>query len=753
MFTRTTLAAAILLAMPMMLMSIAHAQQVTQTPDTAADERSGSESNASDEKLSSETLEAISVQGQFHETAAKSAMKMDVAVMDTPFSVQSYGKAFIEAIEATDISQMFAYMTGVKKAGLTGLDISFRGFKSTGDDQNSVLVDGLPGLAGRYGSPPSIALERLELVRGSMSVLYGQNQPGGFINMITKKPQHDYSTNVGFRTTAYAGHGLSLNDATGYRVDFDTTGRVDEEGTFLYRILGEYGDRDTFRDFGYDKGKYLAPSLTWNIGPMTYLNAQVEYRQNDSSFDQGLVAPNRDIRLVAPITTYYGEPGSNREEEGYTANLSFSHTFANDWQWNTAYRYVDYTSEQREFSHVSIRPDGHTLTRRARHLATDRTYSNFDTNLGMTFDTGPIAHKMSVGINGGKNETTENRLKFFNSVCPGVYCFDIDIYNPIYGQVPDFDSIPANNPATPQLLTARYLTKQNLAFYASDLISLGERWKLSVGVRNFTEDQKIVDLRDTEREPVKKKSKKSLLPMAGILFQPNSHWTIYGSYSESYVPADPNDQDINGNNPFEPLAGKQYEVGAKTEDLFDGRLSASLAVFRIDQLNLMNSFTCPFGVCYDQLGKGRSQGVEFEANIRPNEDWQLTFGYAYTDATVIASNVPVQVGAQLANAPRHTANLWSYYNLNESWSLGAGLSYIGDYQGLVPAAATPTLMPMPGYTVADLALTYKFSRYAINLKLGNIFDKTYYEGTGLTAPIQIVPGSPRNITLSFRAHF
>lgn len=749
MLTRSALAVAILLALPIAFSSSVHAQP--QQPDDSKTSVNTAPDDST--KLSEETLEAISVEGQFHETAAKSAMKMDVAVMDTPFSVQSYGKAFIESIEATDIGQMFSYMTGVKKAGLTGLDISFRGFKSTGDDQNSVIIDGLPGLAGRFGSPPSIALERLELVRGSMSVLYGSNQPGGFINMITKKPEYERSTNVGVKTTAYAGHGLGLGDANGYRVDFDTTGKIDEHGTFLYRIIGEYGDRDTFRDFGFDKGKYLAPSVTWNIGAMTYLNAQVEYRQNESSFDQGLVAPNRDYRLLAPINTYYSEPDSSREEEGTTTSLSLSHTFANDWKWNTAYRYVDYTSEQREFSHVGLRADNRTLNRRARHLATDRTYSNYDTNLTMDFNTGPLSHKVSVGFSGGKTNVTENRLKFFNSTCPGVYCFDIDIYNPIYGQVPAFDDIPAHNPATPNLLTSKYNERENRALYVSDLISLSEHWKLSLGVRNFSEEQLTIDLNNRAAGTIRKTSKKSALPMAGLLFQPNEHWTIYGSFSESYVPADPADQDINGDNPFEPLTGKQYEVGAKTENLFDDRLSASLAVFRIDQSNVMNSFSCPLGVCYDQLGAARSQGVELEANVRPSDNWQLTFGYAYTDAYVVNSNVAVQIGAQLANAPKHTANIWSYYTINEAWSFGAGVSYIGDYQGIVPAAATPTLMPMPGYTIADLALNYKFDRYAVNLKIGNIFDKTHYEGTGLTAPIQVVPGPPRNITLSFRAYF
>lgn len=744
MIHRNTLAAAVVMA-------------IAATSQARAQENSPAQDAPATDSTQATQLDTVKVQGTFLNTAAKSATKMDVDVMDTPFSVQSYSEAFIDAIEATNLGELFPYMTGVKKAGLTGMDISFRGFKSTGDDQNSILVDGLPGLSGRFGSPPSVALEQVELVRGSMSVLYGQNQPGGFINLITKKPKYDRATSIGLRGTAYRGAGLSLGDATGYLVDFDTTGHVDEDGALLYRFVGEHGDRDTFRDYVTEKNTYLAPSLTWNIGGAggaTYVTAQYEHRRSEGTFDQGLVAPDREISLVAPITTFYGEPGQYREETGDTISLLLSHNFENGWQWNTSVRSVDYESEQKEFSHVGLRANQRTLNRRARHLETERSYDNFDTNLTVDFNTGAsVSHKVVFGISGGRDKTRETRLKFFNSVCPGVNCFDIDIYDPVYGNAPDFDDIPAHNPATPNLLTNQGFESRNRAFYVSDLISFGEKWKLSLGARNFVEKQKLINLADPSEPPTRKDSKKSLLPMAGLLFQPNEHWTFYTSYSESYVPADPADQDINGDNPFAPLTGEQVEVGAKVQDLFDGKLSASLAVFRIDQVNVLNSFSCPLGVCYDQLGKARSEGVELEANLRPTERWQVKFGYAYTDAYVVSSNLAVQVGSQLANAPKHTANLWSSYEFDNGFSLGAGASHTGDYQGIVPSASAPKLMPMPGYTLVDLALTYRLQAHVINLKLGNVFDEEYYEATGLTGQIQIVPGAPRNLTLSYRYSF
>jgi len=706
------------------------------------------------------TLDAIQVQAAFLNTAAKSATKMDIEVMDTPFSVQSYSRGFIDAVEASSLSELFNYMTGIKRAGLTGMDISFRGFKSSGDDLNSVLVDGLPGASGRFGSPPSIALEQVELVRGSMSVLYGQNQPGGFVNLITKKPKYDYATSIGLRATAYHGgdgRSLGLGDATGYMVDFDTTGHMDAEGHILYRIVGERTDRDTFRDHDFDESTYLVPSVTWNIGGAgspTQITAQFEYRKSKRAFDQGLVAPNRDIRLVAPIRTFYGEPGQFRSETGKAFSLFISHMFDNGWQLNASGRTLDYESEQKEFSHVGIRADGRTLNRRARWLETERDLDNYDVNLIMDFATGAaIHHKMVAGVTGGRNRIRESRHKFFNSQCPGQFCFDIDIYDPVYGNTPDYDDIPAVNPGSEFRLTNKLGDRNSRAFYLSDLVSLGERWKISLGLRNFREGQDLFNLRNPS-EPVNSKvSRKSALPMAGMLFQPDTHWTVYISYSESYVPADPSDVDINGENTFEPLSGKQYEAGIKTEELLGGRLSASLAAFRINQHNLMNSFSCTFGVCYDQLGKARSEGVELEANLWATRRWQLKLGYAYTDAKVIASNVPIQIGKSLANAPKHIANLWSSYDFENGFSLGTGITHIGDYAGVVPSASAPTLMPMPAYTLVDVTANYRIGQHSFNLKAGNIFDKQHYEATGLTGQIQIVPGPPRNLTLSWRYKF
>src|SRR5438105_4365509 len=180
-------------------------------------------------------IESIVVQGQFLGAGAQSAMKLDIPVRDTPFAVSSYGESFMKAVETAAVADMYNYMTGVKRAGNQAYDITIRGFKTSNTDKNAIMVDGLPGLSGKFASPPTIGVERVELVKGPMSVLYGQIQPGGFVNMITKKPRATQAFEVDVRGQTYFGDKPSFGDRNGYAASADLTGPIDKDGKFLYR--------------------------------------------------------------------------------------------------------------------------------------------------------------------------------------------------------------------------------------------------------------------------------------------------------------------------------------------------------------------------------------------------------------------------------------------------------------------------------------------------------------------------------------
>ena len=718
---------------------------------------------ADEPEVSPQRMESIVVQGSFLGAGAQSAMKLDIPIRDTPFSVESYTSSFMKAIETSTVSDLYNYMNGVKKAGNTAYDLTMRGFKTNGDDKNAIMVDGLPGLTGRFGSPPTIGVERIEVVKGPMSLLYGQAQPGGFVNIISKRPRGSRINVVDLKGTTYAGHGIDFGDLNGANIAADSTGPLDADKKFLYRVVGEATDRDGFRYQTYEKGTYVAPSLTWNLSDTTSVTALYEHRDVETSFDVGLAAPNRDITRVASITTRYQEPDDWRNEKGNTLSLSANHTLNDDWTLNAGLRSAKNESDDSTYTSVSVRPNGVDLMRRARQNHIEREYHFGDINFSGDVATGPFKHRMIVGANGGRDIADENRLKFFNSgPCPGPLCFDINLYDPVYGRVPDINSLPAFNPATPNLLTNGYFVSKTWGAYVSDLITITEQWKLNIGARYSYEKQIISDKRLASVPTTTKVSRKPFLPTGGVLFQPDKHWTFYASYAESYVPAAANAADENGNNPFDPVEGQQVEGGAKVEGLLGGRLNATAALYKIERTNTLSNFACPRGTCQAPIGKEESKGFELEVNARPLEGWQLVFNYAYTDARIKSATDPIQVDARLTNVAKNSASVWSRYDIPagalKGLGVGVGVVYTGERTGTLPTTATtattgPTPLILPAYTVADLALYYIYDRYTFNLKIGNLFDKTYYESAGFTGVIQIAPGAPRNATLSMRVNF
>ncbi len=266
---------------------------------------------AADDSHASTDMEEIVVSAKFVNNSAYSAMKQNVDVRDTPYSVSDYSSAFMNAIETAKLTDLYSYMTGVSRGGVTGYDISIRGFKTTQSDQNAILVDGLPGLAGRFGSPPTIMADHIEVVKGPASVLYGEAQPGGFVNIVTKKPRATASGFIDVITSGFAADGLSPGNTNTITGDLDITGPIDADHRFLYRLVAEQSKVDTFRG-GWERATYLAPSLTWNISSTTVATVSAEYRKRSNAYDNLLVAPNKDAKLIAPVTTKYQEPGDSR---------------------------------------------------------------------------------------------------------------------------------------------------------------------------------------------------------------------------------------------------------------------------------------------------------------------------------------------------------------------------------------------------------------------------------------------------------
>lgn len=725
----------------------------------------------------------IIVTGQFLNTGASSATKLDIAVLDTPFSVSAYNDEFMKAIETTSVADLYRYMTGVQRAGNTGYDVTLRGFKSGGSDRNSIMTDGLPGLSVRFGSPPTIGVERVEVVKGPTSVLYGQAQPGGFINIISKKPLQRARYEVSLKGSTGLG---PLDRAKSITGSIDATGPIDADGKFLYRIVAEVADNKGFRDYAYEHPLYIAPSLTWNIGDDTKLTLMGEYRKTRTHYDNYLVAPNRDVSLVAKHTTSYQSADDYQTENGKVGTVLFEQELSESLKFNAAYRYVDHFDSAFGFDNNAIRtvaqPGVPTLLqRRARGQENIRTYSFFDANITGDFNTFGLEHKLIVGGTIGKETSDFKRLQFFAGPATGPTSLDINILNPVHNEQP-LSFYPAYATGRASDLTWRGTTQKSKGAYISDLISVGEMFKVMLGLRYANEKQILVDQYNPS-VPTNTKDDSAWLPLAGLIFQPTKNLSIYGSYSTSYVPVSANAQDNFGQNPFKPTKAKSIEGGVKAE-LFDKRLTMTAAYFDIKKQDTINTFACltstqltaqgtpipagatiATGTCSAPIGGERSKGIEFEVSANPVEGWSLALGYAHTEARIADSNIVTQVGARLTNSPDDAFNIWSRYDFQsetlKGLGFGVGLAYVGDRVGYLPAATVPTNIPaanellvMDSFTLVDVGLYYKASESLdFTLKISNLFDKRYIESTGFSGDIQMLPGQPRLATLSARMTF
>jgi iron complex outermembrane receptor protein len=712
-----------------------------------------------------EAVESIVVQGKFIETGAKSAMKMDIDVRDTPFSVSSYSESFMKAIETTNVADMYKYMTGVARTGGSGNDLNMRGFSMTAEDRNAILVNGLPGLAGRFGSPPTVAVERIEVVKGPSSVLYGAAQPGGFVNIVSKRPEGTRSATIDLKAMGYQGHGLSLGDDFGYSGSMDFTGPIDADRKFRYRLVGEYLDRDLFRTGAWEKDTYLAPSLTWKIANATSATVIFEHRKSDNAYDLGLAVPLNDISRAADIKTRYQQPDDFRNEVDNAVTALANHAFSENVTWNFGARVVKHHDDAAGFDQTGFitsgvardgspcTPTAPCLRMRARGQHNEREWSFLDTNVNLNFATGFVGHRMLVGLNGGREIANFERLQFSNGLasCPTATTFNCltqNLYNPVY-DLPALSTLPKGN------LNNQITTSYAEGIYASDVMTLSEHWKATAGARYSWDRQSIKDDK-YHSVPTQYKENHKGIPMAGLLYQPSAELTFYTSYATSFVPAPANAQDETGANPFKPEQSAQVEAGAKY-DRADANLTATAALFQIDKKDVLTFYSCALGTCAQQLGKVRSKGLELELNWRPLDGLQLTAGYAYTDAQVTNATDPLLVGARLVNVPKNSAHMWTRYDFSgdlHGLGVGVGVSYIGDRAGTLRATGNTTVLRLPAYTVVDAGVYYAFSRYAFTLKVNNLFDKTIIESSGFEAgPLQVTPGAPRNVQLSMRVHF
>jgi iron complex outermembrane recepter protein len=656
---------------------------------------------------------------------ATSATKTDTPLRDIPAAIQVIPRKVIEDQQAIRPEETFRNVSGVSASGASegaGLSVNIRGFGNA-----PVLLDGFRqfGVVGLQNTQETANLERIEVLKGPSSILYGEIQPGGLINLVSKQPLPE----------PFYGAELQVGNRAFVRPRIDFSGPLTEDKNLLYRVNALFERSDSFRDFSTDSRRFfIAPTLTWKIGKQTDLTFQLDYLDSRQPFDSGLVADG-DRLVDVPRDRIVNEPDDYVENKTLNVGYNFEHRFNENWKLRNSFRYLSKNILEEFAFPFSFDPATGIVTRNFGGFDIDVEGYSLQTNLIGTVKTGSVKHTLLFGVD--LNQSTDNTFAGFDFLNP----LSLDIFNPIYGTAirPDFRATDA--------FVDRRIQERRLGIYFQDQIEILQNLKLIAGLRYDTVETKVRN-NPTAFNPVAfdvTQNDSAFTPRIGLVYQPIKAISLYGSYSQSFAPS--TESNFSGNI-LEAERGEGWEVGVKAEVL-DGRLAATLAYFDITKQNVAtpdpnNPF---FNIA---AGEQRSRGVELDVIGEILPGWNVIASYAYTDAKVTEDNF-IPIGTRLPGTPRHSANLWTTYEIQKGTLKGLGFG-IGFNYADTRAGDVNNSFQLESYFLTNAAIFYKRDNYKFALNFKNIFDIAYTPGIPFGRE-RIEVGEPFTVIGSFSVEF
>ncbi len=585
-----------------------------------------------------------------------------------------------------------------------------RGF---GDNRDgSIMRDGMPVVQGRS---LNVSAERVEVLKGPASLLYGIQDPGGVINVVSKRPELQPYHALTARGSSY-GSGKNGSGGT-----LDSTGPVGDSTTqgvgLAYRLIIDHEDEDYWRNYGVHRESLVAPSLAW-YGDDTQLLVAYEHREFLSPFDRGTaIDPRTRHPLNIPATRRLDEPFNSMEGRSDLYHIEADHQFDETWTGHLGYSYNRETYDASQVRVTAVDPVNGTLTRSmdgtGNALSTDR----FTTlTLNGNADFSGMQHDLLFGLDDEYRKIYRGELIRQKSLTTFSYV------NPLYEQEAEGTRVSAPDSSQLDILRSDSL-------FFQDSIHLSDQLIFVAGARYQLFDQQagkgIPFTRNTDLNGEK------WIPRAGLVYRYNDELSFYGSYTEAFKP----------NSSIAALAGgtvldsatlpeqsNAWELGTKWD--VDDRISGTLALFDIQKRNVLvaNFDSLTATTVYTNAGEVRSRGAELDVSGQLSERWSLISGYAFTDAWVVED--PTLKGNRLQNVPKHSGSLSAVYDLGsvlggDRLRLGAGAHYVGERAG-----NPDNDFHLPGYTVADAFATYETrldgQKVRLQLNVKNLFDRTYY---------------------------
>ena len=629
-------------------------------------------------------------------TEATSATRTDTPILDTPQSVQVIPQQVLEDQQVIRLDEALRNVSGVTFGGSNlgrSLEFSIRGF-----DAAPIIRNGFRQFGGDV-VPETANLERIEVLKGPASVLFGEIEPGGLINLVTKKP----TAEPFYQVEAQFGNRNFISPS----IDFSAP--LTEDGKVRYRLNALYRSSDDIQDVDENIERFfISPVVTWEIGKNTDLTFELEYLNEDRPPSFGVPAIGDEIADI-PFDQITNEPDDFGEEEFLSVGYDLEHRFNENWKLRNAFRFTEQTASIDVAFPFEIDEETGMAFRFFASQPQDGESYSLQTSTEGEFATGKINHELLFGLDLNLAEDNFNKQTRLDLETP----LELDLFNPIYGQTPrpDFDTLP--------FIEDRAIETRRLGIFAQDRIAFGEKFFLLGGLRYDTVEQILTDnLEQTEVS----ETYNSVVPRVGIVYKPTKPVSLYASYSQSFTP---NDEDTTSDGQFlEPEEGEGFEFGVKSEFL-KGKLFTTLAYFNIDKQNVATE-NPDDGFSSVTTGEQSSQGIELDVAGEIMSGWNIIASYAYIDSEVSEDEV-IEVGNRLFNAPENSASLWTTYQLQQGnlqgLGFGMGFNFIGEREGDLENS-----YQLDSYFITNAAVFYERDKWRAGLNFKNLFDVDYIAG-------------------------
>lgn len=683
-----------------------------------------------------------------------SAARSGIKVMDLPQSVQIIGSDIISQQQAIRLSDVIKNANGVYVGSARGG--AQEGFFSRGYDMSSNNMF-KNGFRTNSGSIPEVSsLEKVEFLKGSSALLYGNVAPGGILNMVTKAPQFTKGGEVS----------MQFGSFSYYKPSIDVYGPLNKY--IAYRLTGSYENSESFRDIVKNERVYINPSFLFKVSDKTEITVQGDYLTYDWTPDFGTGAIGKELVKI-PRNKYLGALWSNGKTTQTSVSAFVNHNFNDNWKlnFNTSFQNYDRTSKGTERVSIDATIPNYVNGDYNRPLGQNQNFEQIiaeQLSLQGIFHTGSVKHQLFAGADFDNSFAQSNTFVFKPANYDKINIFDFN-----------YDNQSMNIPNADRTRIANTDTNR-FGVYAQDLISITSQFKVLAGLRWSWQESQVTTT-DLTKNPktvteANKLTDQAFSPKVGLVFQPTTDISLFASYADSFTP---NSGTTVDGEAIKPSIIDQYEVGVK-KDFWKGLVSTNVTVYQITNSNLAQTaeFKADGTINTDTTvkvlsGETKSKGVEVDITARPVEGLNIVAGYSYNDMRYTKTSLKAGSnieGDRLARTPANTANLSFFYTLQSGFLKGVSFGAIGNYIGkriggwnnnyiADPNDANNLIIrdreiPLTGYTTIDVSAGYTWKKISILCKLSNITNELNYT---VHENYSINPIAPRQVMTSLRYKF